>query len=116
MVGFEHYDQEAEGIERQIASMGVALGIDWSDEARVRELAREALEVHAGELVLQPGDRQALAKANLFGLAGLMMKIMAESADHGIHTHGGTAWKAFGRALYLETEAARKGVPEESDY
>ena len=41
----------------------------------------------------------------LFALSELMMQNMRESADVGVHTHGGATWKAFGKALYDEYEA-----------
>ena len=44
MAGFENYQQEIRKIEDEIEHMGVALGIDWSDEAQVRALAREAMD------------------------------------------------------------------------
>jgi hypothetical protein len=31
-----------------------------------------------------------------------MLKTMAESADHGLQSHGGEAWKAFAKALWTE--------------
>jgi hypothetical protein len=31
-----------------------------------------------------------------------MMQIMTDSADEGIHTHGGEAWKSFSKALMHE--------------
>lgn len=55
MAGFENYEEATRKIEHEIERMGVALGIDWSDEAQVRELAREALE-HSQDRIhqLQP--------------------------------------------------------------
>lgn len=95
-----------EEIGHQIASLGVGLGIDWEDEAAVRALAREAID-HARATVDSAGVRkegQALLKAELFGLAALMLKNMEESAERGFLTHGGPSWKAFARALWLEYE------------
>lgn len=106
MSGIGFYTQNIPLIEASIARCGIALNINWSNEAQVRQLAREALfqgkeaELAAGAA---PGDRQLLAKAELFGLAGLMLKTMQESAETGFETHGGPVWKAFGRALYLES-------------
>jgi hypothetical protein len=48
-----------------------------------------------------------MARVDLFGLAALMLKTMAESADQGIESHGGSAWKAFAKALWAEA-ALRK--------
>lgn len=105
MSGFENYPQGTREIELEIGRKGIILGIDWKDEARVRALAREALDhlqddvkkVAAGH-----GDPELRAKVDLFGLAGLMLKTMAESAGEGIESHGGDAWKAFSRALHAE--------------
>jgi len=33
-----------------------------------------------------------------------MLNTMRQSAQIGVHTSGGRAWKAFGRALYQESE------------
>ncbi|HNH64850.1 MAG TPA: hypothetical protein PKY43_14660 [Thauera aminoaromatica] len=111
MAGFENYQQEIRRIEDEIEHMGVALGIDWSDEAQVRALAREALDhsqdrIH--EAAAHPDDHRLGAKVTLFGLASLMLRTMEESAGVGIESHGGPVWKAFGRALWLEAEQRRQ--------
>jgi hypothetical protein len=49
-------------------------------------------------------DYKLLAKVDLFGLAGIMLKTMEESASTGIMSHGGGAWKAFAKALWAEKE------------
>jgi hypothetical protein len=106
---FEHYAEEAQRIEQEIVRHGIALGIDWQDVAAVRALAREALALHPadGEKVSLGDTPEARAKLEIFGLAQLMLKVMAESADNDIHTHGGEVWKAFGRALWQES-----GLPD----
>jgi hypothetical protein len=101
--GFENYAAEARRIEQEMARQGVVLGIDWEDAVSVRRLAREALGWTAGHPVSNAEDR---AKRELFALAQLMLKVMAESAGEDIHTHGGPIWKAFGRALWLESGQA----------
>ena len=102
-----HDSQSAAEIETQIVRMGIALGINWEDEAQVRALAREALH-HSKEALAEfsqhHDDYQLKAKIELFGLAALMMGIMTDSAEENIHTHGGVAWKAFSRALMHEME------------
>jgi hypothetical protein len=94
--------RNAAEIETQIVRLGIALGIDWDDEGQVRALAREAL-LHSQDVLAEygqhHGDYRLKAKIELFGLAGLMMQIMKDSANEGIHTHGGRAWKSFSRAL-----------------
>ncbi len=98
-------EERSAELEAEIERMGIVLGIDWTDELQVRELARESLE-HAQEAVSQYthdlGDYRQRAKVTLFGLAAMMMGIMAKSAGKGIHTHGGVAWKAFSKALMIE--------------
>jgi hypothetical protein len=107
MAGFEHYSQDTNEIEQEIVRKGVILGIDWSDEAQVRALAREALD-HSAEDIKRAGtpplDYKLLAKVDLFGLAALMLKTMEESAIEGFQSHGGEAWKAFAKALWAEAK------------
>jgi hypothetical protein len=105
MAGFENYAQEAQRIEREIVRHGVVLGIDWDDTAAVQALAREALACHPGNGTpgCEANTPESRAKMELFGLAQLMLKVMAESADDNILTHGGPVWKAFGRALWRES-------------
>ncbi|APR03593.1 hypothetical protein [Thauera chlorobenzoica] len=109
MSGFGHYDQTAQALEREIRRYGIAIGLDWSDSARLRTLAREALsctsECRIG--LLRHPDYMERHKGELFALSELMLVTMRQSAQIGVHTHGGAAWKAFGRALYEEAERAR---------
>jgi hypothetical protein len=101
---FEHYAEEALRIEHEIARHGIALGIDWTDDVAVGALAREALAYHpGGQSAGPPMQAEDRAKLELFGLAQLMLKVMTESAGNNIETHGGPAWKAFGRALWRES-------------
>lgn len=102
MSGFENYSREALQIEHEIERKGVVLGIDWNDAVQVRELAREALDCKLGADNCEPDDPQDRARIELFGLAQLMLTVMKESAKDNIHTHGGTAWKAFAHALWTE--------------
>lgn len=108
MPGFENYAREANEIEREIVRKGLVLGLDWNDDMAVRQLAREALRCHdlATNPDCQPADARAAAKLELFGLAQLMMMVMRQSADEGMHTHGGPAWKALARALWHESGMA----------
>ena len=107
MAGFEDYARDTREIELEIERRGIALRIDWQDEVQVRALAREALAHSADDARLaaaNPGDYRLLAKVDLFGLAGIMLKTMEESARQGIESHGGAAWKAFARALWAEAQ------------
>ena len=106
MAGFEAYVRDTREIELAIERRGIALGIDWQDEVQVRALAREALDHSVDDARLaatSPVDYKLQAKVDLFGLAGIMLKTMEESAREGIETHGGAAWKAFARALWAES-------------
>lgn len=109
MSGFEHFARDAEDLEREIVKRGIALGIDWSDQARLREYAQEALNCtpECNWDMLHSPDRQERMRAELYALSVLMLRTMTESAELGIHTHGGPAWKAFGRALI---EASERGA------
>lgn len=94
--------EKSHELEIELERAGVALGIDWEDDVQVLCLARDALE-HMHETVDAYGhhhdDFQLKAKMQLFAISCLMINLMAESAAHGIHTHGGPAWKAFSRGL-----------------
>jgi hypothetical protein len=102
---FEHYAEEAKRIEQEIVRHGIVLDIDWQDEVAVRTLAREALALHPADgTKVSLGDTpESRTKLEIFGLAQLMLKVMAESAEENVTTHGGDVWKAFGRALWLES-------------
>jgi hypothetical protein len=102
MSGFEDFAGQAQQLEREIARWGLVLGIDWNDAAQVAQLAREAIECHMDREHPEctSKDPKTRARIELFGLAQLMLTVMTESANEGIHTHGGPAWKALGRALY----------------
>jgi hypothetical protein len=111
MAGFENYSEETLQIEQEIERKGLALGIDWSDDAQVRALAREAFDCICGELHVSssgPVDQKLMTKLDLFGLAGIMLKTMEESASIGLESHGDLAWKAFAKALWAE-KAMRDG-------
>lgn len=102
MSGFENYSREASEIEHEIERKAAILGIDWNDEAQVRELARQALDCKLGAENCEPDDPRDRARLELFGLAQLMLTVMRESADNNMLTHGGPAWKALARALWAE--------------
>jgi hypothetical protein len=110
MAGYEDYAREVTEIEREIERKGIVLGIDWADDVQVRALAREALD-HSGEEVQAAShghvDYKQMAKVSLFGLAALMLRTMEESAGVGIESHGGYAWKAFGKALWDEVNSRK---------
>lgn len=102
MSGFENYAAEAASIEIELQRKGISLGIDWTDEAQVRELARAALACKPGASHCNFDDPIEAARFELFGLAQLMLRVMQESAGEHILTHGGPTWKAFAHALWAE--------------
>ena len=107
MSGFEHFASDADQLEREILKRGILLGLAWDDHARLRGLAREALEggaSHTRALLADP-DPRLRARGEFFALGVLMLRVMEDSAETGVHTHGGPAWKAFGRALIEEAQA-----------
>lgn len=115
MSGFEHFARDADQLEREILKRGILLGLAWDDRARMQSLAREALEggaSHTRALLIDP-DPRLRARGELFALGVLMLRLMEDSAETGVHTHGGPAWKAFGRALIEEarTEGRPVGSP-----
>ena len=114
MAGYEDYTGDALEIEREIARKGIALGIDWTDEAQVRLLAHEAVHhLHDGlkQAATDPDDHRLRTRMELFGLAALMLKTMQESAEVGFETHGGPVWKTFARALWAEAAAGGHAPP-----
>lgn len=107
MPGFGDFARTAEEIEREIIKRGLALGIKWDDNVRLHALARQALRCTPSCMMtlLRSPIRTEKLTGELFALSELMMQNMRESADVGVHTHGGATWKAFGKALYDEYEA-----------
>ena len=112
MSGFGHYARTAEELEREIFKRGLMIGLDWQDPATLRRLAREALtcttECRLG--LLRDPDAALRGKGELFALTEMMLETMRQSALIGVHTHGGETWKAFGRALYEESEHLGQGA------
>ncbi|MGA8391332.1 MAG: hypothetical protein WCB21_11465 [Azonexus sp.] len=114
MAGFENYGADTAEIELEMERKGIVLGVDWSDEVQVRALAREALDHLQEDITIAASgqlDYKLLAKVDLFGLAGIMLKTMEESASIGIMSHGGGAWKAFAKALWAEKEFRSSAGP-----
>ena len=105
MPDFENYSEEARQIELQIVRHAIALGIDWNNPAEVRSLAHDALTCHLSGTVpphCRGDDMKSRARIEIFGLAQLMLKVMAQSAEEDIVTHCGPVWKSFARARGAE--------------
>ncbi len=107
MADFEHHSGTASNISLEIERKLIALGLDWQDSAAMRSLAEEALgtETHAGFAGLHRAAPEDLARMQLFGLIGLMLRTMEESAVSGQEIHGGDAWKSLAKALWAVKEA-----------
>lgn len=105
----ENYDSETGQLEREIERKGIILGIDWTDEAQVQQLAHQAFHCRIGQADCDMDDPPQRARIELFGMAQLMLEVMAKSAENGVQTHGGPAWKVFARALWRERERADAG-------
>jgi hypothetical protein len=73
---FIDYDKTLRQIEAELARLGIALGIDWADESRVRALAREVMDHwHNGGRTARL-DRQQIPRRTLYGLVGLLVLTM----------------------------------------
>jgi hypothetical protein len=104
MAEFERHDQHAVQICREIERGLIGLGVDWHDEAQLRMLAREALVVGGNEALLSHIEDPIvrMTRLELYGLIGLMLRTMQESAELGTEAHGPESWKALARALWAE--------------
>lgn len=113
MSGFGHYARDAVELEREMLKRGILLGLDWEDEAALRAMAREALTCtpECNMQMLRDPDPRRRARAEFYALAMLMLETMRQSAEIGVHTHGGAAWKAFGRALIEEASRLGQDAP-----
>lgn len=103
---FENRTREALEISTAIERKLIALGIDKGDTLAMADLAREALnpaKLNEERVKAETGDRAALTRFELFGLAELMLKVMEESAvEEHFKVSGNAYWKAFARALYAQ--------------
>ncbi|MBZ8141042.1 hypothetical protein CLD22_14160 [Rubrivivax gelatinosus] len=76
---FIDYDRTLGQIEAELQRVGLALGIDWADDARMRALAREVFEhwLAGGNAVPARTDRRGMSRCTLFGLIGLLAVTLA---------------------------------------
>ena len=104
MPEFEDNAAEARQIEQEIIRKGVVLGIDWNNAGAVNSLTKQALARHDETLPLgvSLSSPEGMAKMELFGLAQVVLKILKQSADDNMFTHGGPVWKAFAQSLWAE--------------
>ena len=103
---FEDRNREAHEISVEIERKLIALGIDKDDNVAMVDLAREALnpaKMDEERVKAEAGDRTALTRFELFGLAELMLKVMEKSAsEEDFKVSGNEYWKSFARALYAQ--------------
>jgi hypothetical protein len=94
-----YYRTEVDRLAVEIQRKMVILGIDWTSETALRELASDVLaKEHRGGP--DSDGHQTRAWKELLGLIGLMNMVMAESADRNFEVHGNDCWKALAKALW----------------
>lgn len=99
----ENHWAEVRHIETELQRKMIALGLDWHDEAAMTLLAAECKAFSPAEAnaAFVSKDRARITKAEIFALASLMLRAMEDAAMEGREVHGGEAWKAFSRHLYI---------------
>lgn len=96
-----HWDEVVQ-IELELMRHMVALGIDWHDDSAMTQLAMECKSFGPAnaKAAYASNDQRLITKAELFGLASIMLRTMESAANDERDVHGGEIWKAFGRHLY----------------
>ncbi len=107
-----YYNEEASKLALEIERKLLILGLDWQDDSAMRKLALDVLEVnHGGRQIGRSADfSQEQTYEELFGLIGLMNKLMGEAAAKGVLIHGNDAWKAIARAMWAQKEVRDTSV------
>jgi hypothetical protein len=102
MSELENHWNEVSRIETELLRKMTVLGLDWHDDAAMAQLASECKAFHPADAnaAYASHDYQKIAKAELFGLASLMLRAMENAALEGRDVHGGEVWKSFGKHLY----------------
>ncbi len=97
MSGFGNYARRAEEIEREIFLRGLALGVNWDDTVRLRELARHALSCKPGcvDTLFRSGLSEDKLTAELFALSELMLHTMRQSAQVDVEYQCGQDMEGF---------------------
>jgi len=96
-----HWDEVGQ-IEIEMMRHMLALGIDWKDDAAMKQLADECKNFGPAQVkaAYASHDRTQTTRAELFALASVMLRTMASAATDNRDVHGGEVWKAFGKHLY----------------
>ena len=97
------YQHDADQVEQELIRYAVAIGFDWKDKTQATLLAQEFREFNEQKALeyQHSGDLNLKNKIKFFGLAQIMLTVMATGAkEEMVHIHGGECWKSFARALY----------------
>ena len=102
MSQLEDHWNEVSRIETELLRKMTVLGLDWHDNAAMEQLASECKAFHSADAdaAYASHDTRRITKAQLFGLASLMLRTMENAAREGRDVHAGEVWKAFGKHLY----------------
>ncbi|MBZ8139921.1 hypothetical protein CLD22_08430 [Rubrivivax gelatinosus] len=96
---FIDYDRTLRQIEAELARVGVAMGIDWADESRMRALAKEVLDHWSGRGTEQAprGDRRLATRHTFYGLVALL--VLTLQTAPGVADDASTVRVALSRAF-----------------
>ena len=102
MSQIEKHLDEVSRIETEMLRKMTVLGLDWHDDAAMAQLAAECKAFHPAnaDAAYASHDMKKIVKAELFGLASVMLRAMENAALEGREVHAGEVWKAFGKHLY----------------
>jgi hypothetical protein len=102
MSQIENHWDEVSQIETEFRRHLMALGLDWHDEAAMKQLATECKSFGPAQVkaAYASHDREQKTRAELFGLVSIMLRTMENAAGENRDVHGGEAWKAFAKYLY----------------
>lgn len=64
--------------------------------------------------MLRSPIRSEKLTGEFFMSSGLKLDNMRQSAEIGVHTHGGPTWKTLGQAMYVEYEAGVRPSEQET--
>jgi hypothetical protein len=96
-----HWDEIVQ-IEKELLRHLLALGINWQDEAAMKQLATECQNFGPtnAQAAYAAQDARQMTKAEIFGLVSIMMRTMESAARDERDVHGGPVWKALARHFY----------------
>lgn len=102
MSQIENHKNEVSQIETELMRHLMVLGLDWHDEAAMKQLASECKVFGPtdAKAAYASNNQRLITKAELFGLVSIMIRTMESAALDERDVHGGEVWKAFGKHLY----------------